>query len=426
MENPYVIIIVFSGLVIFSYLFTQLSKYTKIPAVIFLLGTGVAIQYMARYLEFPIPSLAGPLRLLGIVGLMMIVLEGALDLEVHRKKIKLIAAACGSSLIILGITNSLIALVFVAYDDIEFGRAFLSSIPLSVVSSAIVIPSVHSLIPAKKEFMVLESTLSDIFGIMLFEFWVYDPTTGKSYAAPAAADLLISVVFSILLSYLLVYVFHKIKTEIKFFLFLSILALLFAVGEYLHYSALLIILIFGMVLNNTHIFFRGFLRRLIDPIKIGAIKSEFTLITLETSFLIRTFFFVAFGMTLSLDGLFDPTALAISGVVLLIIFITRGLNLLVFVRSGSIFPQMLIAPRGLVTILLFQQLKEHHNIVPFSESVLALVIIGTNLMMMIGLMISGNKEEDLMRKNIKIVNVMDGEPLPDPPMKSTDKGDESV
>lgn len=384
----------------------------------------MAVQLIAKSFGFHIPGLAGPLRLLGIVGLMMIVLEGALDFDVHRKKLKMIFAACASSLIILGITNALIALALVQINGIDFGNAFLSAIPLSVVSSAIVIPSVHNLIPAKKEFMVLESTLSDIFGIMLFEFWVYDPDSGVSYPDPATADIFISIGFSIVASFILVYVFHKIRTEIKFFLFLSILALLFAIGEYFHYSALLIILVFGMVLNNTHIFFRGPLSKLIDEEKIESIRDEFVLITLETSFLIRTFFFVAFGMSMNLQGLFDITTLLTAGVVLVIIFLTRALNLLVFVRSGSIFPQMLIAPRGLVTILLFNKLIEHHNIVPFSEGVLALVIIGTNLVMMVAMILSGNREEDIMRKSVRAVKVFQGNPAIPEIIDRSDKDEE--
>jgi hypothetical protein len=90
--------------------------------------------------------------------------------------------------------------------------AFFYAIPLSVVSSAIVIPSVHTLIPAKKEFMILEATLSDIFGIMLFELWIIEPHIGQTYTEAISWNILISVGVSILLSYFLVYVFLTIKT----------------------------------------------------------------------------------------------------------------------------------------------------------------------------------------------------------------------
>ena len=398
MENPYVVIILASLLIVFSYIFTQISKYTKIPSVIFLIGTGVAAQFAVKSMGMTVPDLSQHLGLLGIVGLMMIVLEGALDIKIHRNKIRTILAAFATSVIILGVTNSLIACILYFTQSVDFMSAFFYAIPLSVVSSAIVIPSVHTLIPRKKEFMILEATLSDIFGIMLFEFWIIEPHVGQTYVEAISWNILISVGVSVLLSYLLVYVFLKIKTEIKFFLFLAILALLFSIGEYFHYSALIIILIFGLVLNNTHVFFRGFLSKLIDKEKVKEIRHEFVIITNESSFLIRTFFFVVFGLTMNLDGLFRPEPIIIACLVMLVIFLTRALNLKVFIKS-TIFPQMLIAPRGLVTILLFQKIVEHYDIVPFSEAILAWVIIGTNLVMMIGLISSGSTEEDMLRIN---------------------------
>ncbi len=399
MDNPYVAIILASLLIVFSYIFTQISKWTKIPSVIFLIGTGVAAQYAVKSMGMTVPNLSQHLGLLGIVGLMMIVLEGALDIKIHRNKLRTILAALATSIIILGVTNSLIACILYFTQSVEFMTAFLYAIPLSVVSSAIVIPSVHTLIPAKKEFMILEATLSDIFGIMLFSFWIKEPNAGQTYFEAVSWNILISVGVSVLLSYFLVYVFLKIKTEIKFFLFLAILALLFSIGEYFHYSALIIILIFGLVLNNTHAFFRGFLKKLIDKEKVKEIRHEFVIITNESSFLIRTFFFVVFGLTMNLDGLFNAEAIIIACFVMMAIFFTRALNLKVFIRS-TIFPQMLIAPRGLVTILLFQKIVEHYNIIPFSEAILAWVIIGTNLIMMIGLISSGSTEEDMLRINV--------------------------
>jgi len=398
MDNTYVAIILASLLIVFSYIFTQISKWTKIPSVIFLIGTGVGAQFAVKSMGMEIPNLTQHLGLLGVVGLMMIVLEGALDIKIHRNKLKTILADFETSVLILGVTNSLIACIIYFTQSVEFMTAFLYAIPLSVVSSAIVIPSVHTLIPRKKEFMILEATLSDIFGIMLFSFWIKEPPVGQSYFEAISWNILISVGVSVILSYLLVYVFLKIKTEIKFFLFLAILALLFSIGEYFHYSALIIILIFGLVLNNTHAFFRGFLKKFIDKDKVKEIRHEFVIITNESSFLIRTFFFVVFGLTMNLEGLFDVEAIVIACLVMVVIFLTRALNLKVFIRS-TIFPQMLIAPRGLVTILLFQKIVEHYNIIPFSEAILAWVIIGTNLVMMFGLIASGSTEEDILRIN---------------------------
>ncbi|HVA97481.1 MAG TPA: cation:proton antiporter [Bacteroidia bacterium] len=399
MKDPYVVIILSSLLIVFSYLFTQISKFSKIPSVLFLIGTGIAMQFGLEYFGINLPDLSTILGILGIIGLMMIVLEGALDIKIHRNNIRTILAAFASSVIILAITNSLIACIIYYTQPVNFINSFLYSIPLSVVSSAIVIPSVHKLIPAKKEFMVIEATLSDIFGIMLFSLWIKEPSAGQTYAQAISWNIIISITLSIILSYLLVYLFHKIKTKVKFFLFLAILALLLSIGEYFHYSALLIILIFGLILNNTHAFFKGFLKKIINHEKVTEIRNEFVMITNETSFLIRTFFFVVFGLTMNLEGLLNEQIIIISIMVMVVIYLTRALNLKVFIKS-TIFPQMLIAPRGLVTILLFQQIMEHYGIIPFNKAILAWVIIGTNLIMMFGLIFSGSSEDDILRINI--------------------------
>lgn len=400
MNNPFILIIIFSLLIICSYLFTQLSKVSKIPSVLFLIGTGIAAQYTLKFLEIDLPLLDSPLRLLGLIGLMMIVLEGALDIKVSKTKLKMIFTAICTSSLILGLTTSLIAwILFIFNIGLNFMDAFFYAIPFSVVSSAIVIPSVHSLNKTKREFMILESTLSDIFGIILFEFWVLEPVNGNSAFGAMSLNVGISIVISIVLSYLLIILFNKIKTEIKFFLFLSILALLFAIGEYLHYSALLIILIFGLFLNNTKTFFLGKLKGLINNKNIDGIKNEFVLITNETSFLIRTFFFVVFGLTMDLEGLFTLENIIIAGCIMAVIYAVRIVNLKVFLKS-TIFPQMLIAPRGLVTVLLFNRILEEGNVIPFNEGIVALVIIGTNIMMMIGLISSGSDEDDILRINM--------------------------
>ena len=195
----------------FSYIFTQISKYTKIPSVIFLIGTGVAAQFAVQSMGMEIPNLSTHLGLLGVVGLMMIVLEGALDIKVHRKKIRTILAALATSIIILAVTNSLIGGIIFFTGNVSMMDAFFYAIPLSVVSSAIVIPSVHTLIPKKKEFMILEATLSDIFGIMLFELWIIEPHANQTYFEAITLNVLITIGASVIMSYLLVYVFLKIK-----------------------------------------------------------------------------------------------------------------------------------------------------------------------------------------------------------------------
>ena len=73
-------------------------------------------------------------------------------------------------------------------------------------------------------------------------------------------NLIITIVTSVLLSYLLIYVFQNLETKVKLFLMISVLFLLFSVGKLMHLSSLLVILIFGLVLNNHKLFFVGKLK----------------------------------------------------------------------------------------------------------------------------------------------------------------------
>lgn len=387
MLNPFIIIIAFSLLIIVSYLFSQFSKLSKIPSVLLLLALGIAMQYVGSYLGFKPPNLHHVLRILGITGLMVIVLEGGLDIKIEKSNLKRIGrAAISASMILVG-TAFLIGLIikFVTI-HITFLEAVIYALPLSIVSSAIVIPSIHGLSKSKQEFMILESTFSDILGIMFFEFWIMEAQSIGHKAGSIATNVLISVVLSVALSFVLVVTFNKIKTKIKFFLFLSILALLFSVGEYFHFSALLIILIFAVILNNFKLFFQGKLKRFIDEKSTQNLRDDFNFITLETSFIIRTFFFFVFGYTLNLDGIFNTYVIIVSLSIILSIIAIRYLSLFATIRTNfnSI---LLLAPRGLVSILLYTRITEVGIPIPFSEGIIALVVIGSNIVMMLGLIL---------------------------------------
>ena len=397
--NPYLVIIAFSALVIFSYAFNQITKFTKIPSVLLLMGTGILLKYASDTFDLHLPELFGPLKVIGIIGLMVIVLEGALDLRLEKSKWKTIVSSLTAAFVTLGGTIALIAIVLNVFLETDVYTSVVYAIPLSVVSSAIVIPSVASLIPQKREYLIYESTFSDILGIMAFDFLTFSTVFDTKYFINISTNVVVSVGLSILVSYLLVILFQKIKTKLKFFLFLSILALLFAFGKYYHLSALLVILVFGLVLNNCEVFFFGPLSKFVNNKAIDEIKKNFIMITEESSFLIRTFFFVLFGMTMNLGGLLDLNVLLIGMLSVLIIYFVRILNLKVFTKA-NVFPEFTIAPRGLVSILLFYKIPENIRVESFDIGILVFVVIVTSLVMMGGLIFTNHQEEDIERKQL--------------------------
>jgi len=389
--NPYIAIIAASLIIVASYFFDVASKKFKIPSVLFLIFTGIGLKYGLAYYDLVVPeSFFSILQLLGIFGLIMIVLEAALDLKISKDKVPLIRSSVALALFVLVITAfSIGGVIYYILVDEPFFNCLVYAIPLSVVSSAVLIPSVHTLTKKKKEFLIYESTFSDILGILFFNFVVLQEGSVLSWSG--ITMIVATVLFSIFVSYILVFVFSKIKTHVKLFLMIAILALLYALGKKLNLSTLLMIFIFGIVMNNAKIFYRGRLSKTINFDNVKSIRREFHTITAETAFVIRTFFFIAFGMSIDVMLLADPRVLVIGFIILVLLYLVRYVNFKVFLKT-DVFPEIFLAPRGLITILLFFSIPLQFQIKDLSEGILFFVILGTSLIMMAAIMASKDSE----------------------------------
>ena len=390
--NSYYFILGISILVILSYFFDIISKKIKVPSVLLLMGTGILINKISQYYHFGLPDLQPVVNVLGLVGLLLIVLEAAIDLKITKEKLPLILKAFTTALLILIGTSFAIAyLIYGMGLTHDFYTAYINALPLSVVSSAIVIPSVNFLDEEKKEFLIYESTFSDILGILAFDIALMIPQSGGNLIGKVGGGLIFTVLVSLIVGYILIFLFQKINTKIKFFLFLSILSALFVLGKIMHLSSLILILIFGLMLENYPIFFKGKWGKIFKEEKINQVKEQFKLITFETAFLIRTFFFILFGMTINIDGIFYQNVMIIGTFILLLTFFVRYINLKVFFRGKSLFPEVFMAPRGLITILLFYKIPDIYKIPYFSKEVISFVILGSAVLMMLGLWFSKKK-----------------------------------
>ena len=56
------------------------------------------------------------------------------------------------------------------------------------------------------------------------------------------------------------------------------------------------------------------------------------------------------------------------------------------ILKENVFPEIMIAPRGLITILLYYSIPKEYQIEYFEEGVLFFIIIVTSIVMMIGLL----------------------------------------
>jgi NhaP-type Na+/H+ or K+/H+ antiporter len=376
------LIIAASVIVILSFWFNGISKKTNIPSVLMLIVLGIILQYALIYFIPTLPDFTGALEILGTVGLIMIVLEAALELELKREKLLPILKSMAVALI--GLIGSAWIAALVIYQfipEMTMQSAWLYATPLSILSSAIIIPSVGGLSESKKEFHIYESTFSDIMGIMMFYFLAggLDPAQ-DSGAIGFAGNILLTIVIAIVASYALILIFQRIKSQAKQFLLIAILLLLYAIGKKMHLSSLIIILIFGLVIANVKLFFPGKTAIFLEKEKIHQIYHELHIITLETAFVVRTFFFVIFGLTIAIASLFDLNVALISVLIIASIYAIRYVLLRLF-YGKDILPQLFIAPRGLITVLLFYAIPAEAKIATFDSGVLLFVIIATSLIM---------------------------------------------
>lgn len=382
--SAYNLIIACSIIVIISFLFSELARSTNIPSVLMLIVLGVGLKAImdATGVEgidfFPV------LELLGIVGLIMIVLEAAIELELKKEKLIPILKALGIALVGLVGSAWVAALIINEFgpEGMDMAHAWLYATPLSILSSAIIIPSVQSLKPKKKEFHIYESTFSDILGIMMYFFLeaqleTHDDGNG---VGEFFGNLGLTLAISIVASYLLVFVFQRLKGHAKLFLLISVLMLLYALGKQMHLSSLIMILIFGLVIRNLRVFWRGPLEKFINLEKVKGIYDGLHVLTVETAFIVRTFFFVIFGLTLTLSHLFYTDVAIISSLIVASIYLIRFIVLRIVV-GPDIFPQVFIAPRGLITILLFYAIPTELQVEGFEPGILLFLIIATSLIM---------------------------------------------
>ena len=393
-SSAYGLMIGASLVIILSYFFQLISKKTNIPSVLLLIVLGIAVNYGLKSMgveEIPFEGLV--LEILGTVGLIFIVLEAALDLELTKEKWPIIwksmvvalAALIGSSFLIAAFIN------FTMIDD--FFTSLVYAVPLSIMSSAIIIPSVGGLEEDQKEFMVYESTFSDILGIMFFYLLLGNAGSDKMGAVVGNvfSNIGLTIFFAIMVVYALTWVIQKITGDAKIFLTIAILLLIYAVQKIYHLSPLISILAFGLMINNPKLFWFKGIRRFVDFDRIHQMHNEFHLLTLESAFVIRTFFFVIFGITVSIASILSWTVLFYSLIITVCLYLVRLLFLWVF-QQKNIFPLLYIAPRGLITILLFFQIYSaypEYATESFDRGILLQVIFISSLIMTISLIQNG-------------------------------------
>ena len=168
----YTIIIAFCSLLLIAYIFNLTASKTSIPSVILLLLLGWGIKQLTLLFEFQLPDFSKLLPIFATIGLVLIVLEGSLELDLNKSKIGLVKKSLlGAFFSMIGMAL-LLAFTFQYFGNNSFKISLINAIPFCIISSAIAIPSARNLTIFNREFTTYESSLSDILGVLFFNFIV--------------------------------------------------------------------------------------------------------------------------------------------------------------------------------------------------------------------------------------------------------------
>jgi len=392
------IIIIISVLLLVAYLFDLTSSRTKIPSVILLLILGWGGRQISDFISFPIPDLTGLLPVFGTLGLILIVLEGSLELEMNRSKFKLIRKSFFGAFVSMFILSFMVSYAFYYLDNIPFKQSLINAIPLCIISSSVAISSTRNLSPSNKEFVIYESSLSDILGVLFFNFMVLNTSIDGHSFLHFGVQVLIICAVSFIATIGLSFLLRKIDHPIKHAPIIILLILIYAISEIFHLPALIFILFFGLFLGNIDEMKNFNWIKKLNPYELNKEVSKFREIVIEGAFLIRAFFFTLFGYSFETKEIIHPETFNNALFIFAAIIIVRAGILKI--SKLPIFPLLFVAPRGLITILLFFAIPVSEAVPMVNKSLIIQVILLTVLFMMIGVMITGRQKTNGQKESI--------------------------
>jgi len=378
------ILILFSSILLLSYVLDLSSKYTRIPTVIWLLIMGWGLQQFTNYTHINVPRLDPILPIFGTIGLILIVLEGALDLKISKRATPIIKAAFMMSLLPFFIFTGLLAWAFKELDQTAWQPAILNALPFSIISSAIAIPSVKNYQVKIRSFITYESSISDILGVLVFNFILVTKVYNFKSISGFFGQIVIVLFFSIILTILLSYLLSRMSHHVKYGPILLFILLVYGLSKMWHLPGLIFILIFGLALSNLELFSGWRYAHLFKPEHIPKEIRQFSDIVAEATFLIRSLFFVLFGYMIQTSDLLNLDTLPLAIGIIVLLLILRFIFLLIIRQDLS--PHLFVAPRGLITILLYLSIPIGLQIPSVNNALIIQVILLSILVMMLGLL----------------------------------------
>ena len=121
--------------VLVSYWFSHLARQLRFPSVIFLLAAGLALREFTDFRNATVLFPPGALPLLGTIGLILIVLEGGLDLNLKPGRRKFLLRTFSAAMVGVLLCSAALAAAFHMGFGLDWRLAALMAVPFAVISS---------------------------------------------------------------------------------------------------------------------------------------------------------------------------------------------------------------------------------------------------------------------------------------------------
>lgn len=379
------VMVALSTVVLVAYLFDFLGRFIKVPSVVLLIFAGLALRVAADTFSISVDVPADLLGVLGTFGLILIVLEGALDLRLTREAAPLVASSSIVAIFGIALTGGAITWALMLWLQAPLMEALVHAIPLAVISSAVVIPAAANLSPRLREFVVYESSVSDIVGVVIFYALLRHTGSVGDMLVNVTGELTLSAIIGLVVGLLNIWLIRHIQHHVRVLPMIFGITLLYGLGKITHLAPLVMVLLVGLLLNNTYMIERLSRGRWVAGQAFETDLDSFKHLTAEFTFVVRSFFFVLLGFSTAPAELLGVNAWLLAGGVLLCSLIPRWLLLRVVAREPA-EPLVWFAPRGLITVLLFLAIPAELAIPEFPRAGLMLVILLWALLLTFGVM----------------------------------------
>ncbi|MFN7094367.1 MAG: cation:proton antiporter [Burkholderiales bacterium] len=379
--DAHILIIGLCLVLIASFFYNYLLKKFQISPVLLLILTGIGLKLASAHFGVNFNISSNFLAVCGTLGLIAIVLEASFDLKVNASNRRMVVSTFLIATLIMLLSMLAVAAIFWVTYQVSWLRAILYALPFAIVSSAIVLPSITKLTEKKREFLAFDSIFSDIVGVLIFNFVVASEFKSVASLLNGFSSLMLMLLLSIAVSIPLALLINRNHSPNRHVFILAVLILVYALAKVWHLSALILILIFGLTLNNIHLLFSR--TRFKSWFNLPLLEQELAKLCELTSifaFVIRTVFFVVLGYSLNLSLLLNWSVILLGLAIVGLIYGVRLLILKIFLQY-DLLTATLTAPRGLITVLLFYQIPNKFAIDKFNSGVVFFVVVVTSLVM---------------------------------------------